>query len=584
MSMSWILVLVAFIMFVCVFLNKVSHRIGMPMLLFFIMLGIAVGWGRTVFDVDQYYIPENICSTALIFIMFYGGFGTSWKTARPVVRESVLLATLGVVMTAVLTGFFCYLVLGWTWQEGMLMGSVVSSTDAASVFSILRSKQLGLKNNTAPMLEMESGSNDPMSYMLTVVMLSVMQGTASGANVIWMVVAQMLFGVLGGVVVALFAVLVLKHFRFATAGFDSLFIFATAILSYALPQLIGGNGYLSAYIVGIVLGNTNFRGRKTQVHFFDGINSLMQVLIFFLLGILADTSTIHKVVLPAFAIFMFMTIVSRTVTVSAILTPFRKYPIRQQLLVSFVGLRGAASVVFAIVAVSGGVVLQHDLFNIVLCIVLMSIAVQGSLLPKVASALDMIDSNENVLKTFNDYSDDNDMTFSSISVTKGSSWDGSLVRDLGLPNSVLLVLILRGEERVVPKGDTVLQEGDEIITFSKSYEPLHEGTLYEHPLSKNSRWAGRPVSEYPHQDKKLIVLIRRGEESIIPRGDTIFQNGDVLVIMNREQTPDEGDAKGSWKKMRRMARRFMHSLKDSFSDFSHWVSQLKNKKKRNIQE
>lgn len=584
MSMSWILVLVAFIMFVCVFLNKVSHRLGMPMLLFFIMLGVVVGWGRTVFDVDQYHIPENICSTALIFIMFYGGFGTSWKTARPVVRESVLLATIGVVMTAVITGLFCYLALGWSWQEGMLMGSVVSSTDAASVFSILRSKQLGLKNNTAPMLEMESGSNDPMSYMLTVVMLSVMQGTAAGANVIWMVVAQMIFGVLGGVIVAMAAAFVLKYFRFATAGFDSLFIFATAILSYALPQLVGGNGYLSAYIVGIILGNTNFRGRKTQVHFFDGINSLMQVLIFFLLGLMADTSSIPKVVLPAFAIFVFMTIVSRPISVVSLLSPFGKYPFRQQLLVSFVGLRGAASVVFAIVAVSGGVALQHDLFNIVLCIVLMSIAVQGSLLPKVASALDMIDSNENVLKTFSDYSDDTDMTFSSIDVIKGGNWDGCLVRDLGLPHNMLLVLILRGEERVVPKGDTVVQEGDKIITFSKSYESLHEGTLYEHPLSHNSRWAGRPISEYPHQDEKLIVLIRRGEESIIPRGDTIMENGDVLVIMNREQTSGEGDTKVSWRNVGRMIRRFVHSLKDSFSDFSHWISELKNKKKRNIPE
>lgn len=578
--MSWSLVLIAVIIFTCVFLNNVSDRLGVPVLLCFILLGIVFGWNKTVFDYNQYHVVEYICSAALIFIMFYGGFGTGWKSARPVVGESVLLATLGVAFTAGLTGLFCHLVLGWSWMEGLLIGSVVSSTDAASVFSILRSKQLGLKNNTAPMLEIESGSNDPMSYMLTAVMLSVIQGTASGAHVIWMVVAQILFGVLGGVVIAKAAALVLKRFHFATAGFDSLFIFATAILAYALPQLVGGNGYLSTYIVGIILGNTNFRGRKVQVHFFDGITSLMQVLIFFLLGLMADPSSLHKAVLPALAIFAFMTIVSRPVSVTAILSPFGKYPLRQQMLISFVGLRGAASIVFAIMAVSGGVALQHDLFNIVFCIVLISIALQGSLIPKVSSALDMIDSDENVLKTFNDYSDDADMAFSSIDVTEGSSWNGCLVRDLGLPHNVLLVLILRGVERLVPHGDTVLQKDDKIITCTRAYESASEATLYEHPLSKNSRWAGRKISEYPYQDEKLIVLIRRGGQSIIPRGDTILENGDVLVIMNRMQNAEQNEENAGRHRVDRMASRYIHSLKEYVNDLRHWLSLLKKKTKK----
>ena len=576
--MSGFLILIAVIIFTCVFLNNVSNRLGVPVLLCFILLGIVFGWNKTVFDVNQYHIVEDICSIALIFIMFYGGFGTGWKSARPVMRESVLLATMGVAATAGLTGLFCHLALGWSWLEALLMGSVVSSTDAASVFSILRSKRLGLKNNTAPMLEIESGSNDPMSYMLTAIMLSIMRGTASGAHVLWMVVAQILFGVLGGIIIAKAAALVLKRFRFATAGFDSLFIFATAILAYALPQLVGGNGYLSTYIVGIILGNTNFRGRKVQVHFFDGVTSLMQVLIFFLLGLMADPMSLHKAVLPALAIFLFMMLVSRPVSVISILSPFGKYSLRQQLLVSFVGLRGAASIVFAIMAISGGVAMQHDLFNIVFCIVLISIALQGSLIPKVSTALDMIDSDENVLKTFNDYSDDMDMAFSSITVTAESSWNGRLVRDLGLPHNVLLVLILHKGERVVPHGDTVIQQNDTVITCTQAYDSVSEATLYEHPLSKNSRWAGHRVNEYPYQEEKLIVLIRRGDQSIIPRGDTVFENGDVLVIMNRIQTANQEDNTAKQHHADRIASLVVHSLREYRNDFRHWLQQLKKER------
>ena len=542
--MALFLILISVIIFTCVLLNNVSSKLGIPVLLFFIVLGILFGWGKTVFDTDRYWVVEDICSFALVFIMFYGGFGTSWNTAKPVVTESALLATVGVAVTAGLTGLFCHFALGWQWVESLLMGSVVSSTDAASVFSILRSRKLGLKNNTAPLLEMESGSNDPMSYMLTAVMISVLQGTADGGQVAWMIVAQIGFGALCGVLIAKGAQWVLGRIRFATAGFDSLFIFAVAIISYALPSVIGGNGYLSAYIVGIILGNSDFSGRKPLVHFFDGITSLMQVLIFFLLGLMAHPSSLHRAILPAGAIILFMMVVARPFAVGAVLTPFnrskrfrregRRYSFRQQMLISFVGLRGAASIVFAIMAVSAGAALEHDIFNIVFCIVLISIAVQGSLIPKVADRLGMIDKDEDVMKTFNDYSDGSHMAFGSIEVTASSRWNGCKVCQLGLPNNLLLVMVMRGEERIVPGGDTLLQEGDKVITCSKAYENATEANLVEHRLSRNSRWVGHRISEYPNEQNRLVVLIRRGEESIIPRGDTVLERNDVLVLMNRD--------------------------------------------------
>ncbi|MBP3202548.1 MAG: potassium/proton antiporter [Bacteroidales bacterium] len=448
------LILIGIIILMCIWLNNVSSRIGIPTLLAFIVLGMVFGNnGLIPLHLDDYDFAKETCTVALIFIMFYGGFGTRWESARPIVSEATLLASLGVVLTAGLTGLFCHFALRWGWEESFLLGSVVSSTDAASVFSILRSKRLGLCNNTAPLLEMESGSNDPMSYMLTALMLSILKGTASGGIIVWMLFAQITFGAGCGFVIAKYASWVLERVKIKGEGYDSLFILAVAVLSYAIPNLIGGNGYLSAYIVGIMLGNSEFPGKKALVNFFDGLTGLMQVLIFFLLGLLARPANLHSAILPALTIFVFMLLVSRPLAVSSILTPFRKYSLKQQSLISFVGLRGAASIVFAIMATVDPAPFEQDIFNIVFCIVLVSISFQGSLIPWVAKKLDMLDAGSNVMKTFNDYSEGTQMQFGSIEITPGSKWEGKMVKDLDLPGNMLIALVVR-EKNESPHAET----------------------------------------------------------------------------------------------------------------------------------
>jgi cell volume regulation protein A len=524
------LILIAIVILTSIWLNTISSRIGVPTLLAFMLLGMLfANNGLWPVRFDNYDVAKETCTVALIFIMFYGGFGTRWDVVKPVVRESVLLASLGVVVTAGLTGVFCHFALGWDWLESLLFGSVMGSTDAASVFSILRGKRLGLRNNTAPMLEMESGSNDPAAYMCTAILLSVMNGSATGGSVAWSIVAQIVFGAGCGIGIAKLAALVFRKIRFTTDGFDSLFIFAIAIAAYAIPSLIGGNGYLSAYMVGIILGNEEFKDKRSLVSFFDGITGLMQMLLFFLLGLLARPTMMHKAVLPALIIFLFMLLVARPVAVFSILTPFRKYPFRQQALISFVGLRGAASVVFAIMAMVDPAFLKNDIFNIVFVVVLLSIAVQGSLIPRVARKLDMVDPEDDVMKTFNDYSDDPDMHFGRIGVTTDSLWAGKAIKDLGLPRNVLIALVLRGSQRIVPRGDTVLEAGDEVITLTRGFTDSST-SLEEKTVKADSRRVGQRIADYP--GKGLIVMVRRGEENIIPSGDTILQAGDRLVILN----------------------------------------------------
>lgn len=528
--MTSYILLVAAVILLCLSLNKMSNKLGIPMLLAYILLGMMFGTdGILKIPFDNFTIAEQICTVSLIFIMFYGGFGTNWKQAKPVAGKAVLLSTVGVILTAVTTGAFCHFILRMDFWESMLIGSVISSTDAASVFSILRSKRLNLKNNTASMLEVESGSNDPCSYMLTVIILTIMSGELSGSSLVVMIFSQIIFGILVGGVVALAAAFILKKVNFATDGFDTIFVFSMALVSYAGASMINGNGYLAAYIAGIILGNTPLHHKKSLVHFFDGITGLMQMLIFFLLGLLAYPSQLPKILPIALAIAVFLTFVARPVSVFAILMPFR-CPVKQQLLVSWAGLRGAASIVFAIMATVSPAYTKNDLFHIVIFIVLFSISIQGTLLGLVAKKLDMIDENGNVMKTFSDYSDEMPVEFVKISIKAGHPWENRRIKDLTSLPDLLLVLILRGEERIIPNGNTVVLAGDKIVLSALSPEENLGICLTEIPIEKDSKWIGKPLSRIKLGEEKLVLVLKRNEKVVIPNGNTVIRENDVLVI------------------------------------------------------
>ena len=529
--MSLFLLFVAFVVFVCIYLNKLSLRAGMPVLLAFILFGIVVGNNEYIgISFEDYEFAENACSFALILIMFYGGFVSSWSSAKKVVTEAGLLATAGVILTAAITGVLCHFLLHWNWIESLLLGSVISSTDAASVFSILRSRRLNLKSNTAPLLEIESGANDPCSFMLTTIMLSIMQGSVSAGHVVWMTFAQLFFGLAAGLVIAQGALFILRRVKLSS-GFDSLFILAVAVFAYALPDTIGGNGYLSTYIVGIILGNKNFSNKKNLMHFFDGMTSMMQILIFFMLGLLARPAMLAKSIIPALVLFAVMFFVSRPLACGAILTPFKKYGFKQQMLVSFVGLRGASSIVFAIVATVGNDLLANDIFSTVFCIVLLSISLQGTFLPLVAKKLNMIDKNGNVLRTFNDFSDETNMQFSEVLITSASSWKGKTVQEIAIPKNLLFCQLIRANgERVMPKGLTLVEEGDRLILCSKAVTGDGIIDITEEWIDQDSKWAGVSIKEYPADRHQVILIKRANGHTLIPHGDTILQAGDVLYI------------------------------------------------------
>ena len=523
------LLVTAVIILLCVVLNRVSDKAGVPLLLFFILLGMAFG-SDGVFRIhfDNYEFAEQICSVALIFIMFYGGFGTNWKHAKPVAVQAGLLSTLGVVLTAGLVGFFCYVVLNMELLTSLLIGSVISSTDAASVFSILRSRKLGLKENTASLLELESGSNDPCSYMMTYLVLTVMAGQVTVGSAALMVFKQFFFAILVSILVSLFARYMLKRFSFSAGGSDMIFVIGLALFSYAAAGVLGGNGYLSVYLVGIVLGNSDIGNKKTLVPFFDGVTGLMQILVFFLLGLLAFPRVLGEVFGMSVLIALFLSLIARPAAVFLILAPFR-CSTRQKLLVSFAGLRGAASIVFAIMAAVSPAYGEDSVFHIIFGIVLLSIAIQGTLIPWVAGKLDMIDQNANVLKTFNDYEEVN-VQFVELPLHHEHPWNGKAISDISLVPDMLMILVRRGVKALIPGGDTVLQEGDRVVLSAPSFQGDHGIPLFEKEIGQRSKWVGKTISEYSTNPRELIILIQRGEGTVIPRGDTVLESGDVLVI------------------------------------------------------
>lgn len=526
--MNEAILLAGAVILICILMSRFLEKIPVPSLLIFIALGMCFG-ENGIFRIafNDYAFVDVICSISLIFIMFYGGFGTNLQAARPVLPQSILLSTVGVAGTAGAVALFTHFVLRLPWLESLLVGSVISSTDAASVFNILRTNKLALKYHTDSLLELESGSNDPMSYMLTTVTLSLMAGQQVSIPLV--LLQQISLGVLGGILIGKVTVWLLRQSFVESQQKRTVLLFAVMLLAYALPAVLGGNGYLGVYLCGILLGNTKLSQKRYLVHFFDVLTDVSQVIIFFLLGLLVTPSELPGLVLPALGIMLFLTLVARPAVVTVLLLPFRARW-GQIGIVSWAGLRGAASIVFAISAVLSGVQTRNNLFNLVFCIVLFSIALQGSLLPKAAERFSMIDHNEDIAKTFNDYQAESDVDFIKIHLGGGHPWCGCTLREAALPPELLVTMIVRGEDTIVPDGDTRLQAGDLLVLAARSFEDREHISLHEVNVERGDRWAGKALAELPVPEGRLVILVKRGVETMIPTGRTVIKPGDVLVL------------------------------------------------------
>lgn len=477
MSVGWtaeqILLGAAALLILSVIASKASGQLGVPALVLFLGIGMLAGSeGVGGIYFDNAWIAQAIGVVALAFILFAGGLDTRWQVVRPVLWPGLALSTVGVVLTAGVLALFATLALGMTPLEGMLLGAIVSSTDAAAVFAVLRSKGVHLKGPLEPLLELESGSNDPMAVLLTLGLTRLLIEPATPLlELAKLFVEQAVFGLVCGYVIARVAVIVINRIRLGYDGLYSVLTIAVVLVSYAATAVLGGSGFLATYVTGLVMGRYDFVHKRSLARFHDGLAWLMQITMFLTLGLLVFPSQLIPIAGAALLTAAVLTLVARPLAVFVTLLPFR-LGWRANLFVSWVGLRGATPIVLATFPLLAGVPNANGLFNLVFFVVITSVLVQGTTIPFVSKLLKLNDpaspaSRDDPRETWI-----NDLTaqLNEVRVGEGSPAAGRPIVALELPANALVVLIRRGEGQIIPTGSSVLETGDRLMVLANAQD------------------------------------------------------------------------------------------------------------------
>lgn len=473
-----ILLVWALLLFVAVVAGKLAYKFGAPALLLFLGVGMVFGWNFISFE--SFEFTQFIGMLALCIILFSGGMDTKFTEIRPVLAPGVTLATLGVAMTACLLGTFIYFFSSWvglalSFPLALLLAATMSSTDSASVFSILRSKKQGLTQNLRPLLELESGSNDPMAYMLTIVLVSIVSTSSESATVgssIVQFIIQMLVGCALGYGIGRLAVFAINRINIKNnVSLYSVLLLAFVFFSFSFTTLVWGNGYLAVYITGLVVGNHKLAHRSNLATFFDGFTWLAQIVLFLTIGLLVNLEELLRleVLLLGGAVGLFMILVARPVSVFACLAPFRRFSTKARLYISWVGLRGAVPIIFATYPIVEGVENGGLIFNVVFMGTLISLLVQGTTVSSMANWLGLAyEEKEPLFKV--GIPDSIKSNFSEIVVTDSMLSKGCTLRDIDIPDNTLVVMISRNNAYFVPRGNTELMVDDRLLVVSDRNE------------------------------------------------------------------------------------------------------------------
>ena len=469
----------ALLLFVAVMAGKVAYRFGAPALLLF--LGVGMLFGLNFISYRSVEMTQFVGMIALCIILFTGGMDTKFSEIKPIIGPGVVLATVGVVMTAFVLAGFVWLVAPWLGIEipfalALLLASTMSSTDSASVFSILRSKKQGLKQNLRPLLELESGSNDPMAYMMTILLISVVSNTSSGVglgmSVVFFVV-QMVVGALSGYLIGRLAVWTINRIKLANHSLYSVLLLAFIFFSFAFTDLIKGNGYLAVYLSGLVIGNHKLEQKRPLTVFFDGFTWLMQIVMFLTLGLFVNSNELlePRVLILGGLVGAFMILVARPLTVFTCLLPFRKFTTKARLYVSWVGLRGAVPILFAIYPLMAHVENAGLLFNVVFLGTIISLLVQGTTVSGMANLLGLAyEERESAFSV--DMHQDMKSALTEVEVNETMLESGHTLKDITLPENTLVMMVCRDGEYFVPQGKTDLKLGDKLLVISDRSEEL----------------------------------------------------------------------------------------------------------------
>lgn len=471
-----ILLLGSVLLFMSIIASKTSFKLGIPTLILFLVVGMLAGSdgpGGIIFNDPK--IAQFLGVVALTFILFSGGLETKWESVKPIIWQGVTLSTLGVLITAVSVGVFSSYLLGYTLYEGLLLGAIVSSTDAAAVFSILRSRSIGLKGNLRPTLEFESGSNDPMAYFLTVSFVYLLSDPdASLVSLIPRFLQGMALGGICGYAFGKAMSWTVNHIKLDIDGLYPVLVLSLVFFTFSFTDFIGGNGFLAVYISAIILGNTNFLHKKSLIRFYDGQAWLMQIVMFLTLGLLVFPSQILPIVGPGLLISLFLIFIARPVAVLISLFFFKELNIRKKLFISWVGLRGAVPIIFSTYPLLAGIPAANAIFNLVFFISVSSVLVQGTTLPLVARWLH-VSVPEKLKRKFPidfEMKENFNSELAELDILDNSPAIGRAIMELDLPKSALVVLIHRDGKYMTANGATQIQAKDHLLIMADSKESV----------------------------------------------------------------------------------------------------------------
>lgn len=474
-----ILLVGSLLLFVSIIVGKTSYKFGVPTLLLFLTIGMLAGSdGIGNISFDDPSIAQFIGIVSLNFILFSGGLDTNWTSVKPVLKEGLVLSTIGVLLTALTLGSFVYYVTDFTFYESMLLGSIVSSTDVAAVFSILRSKSLALKNNLRPLLELESGSNDPMAYVLTIAFLTlVINQDKSFLSIIPLFFQQMILGAIAGFAFGRASKFIINRIKLDFEGLYPVLVIAMMFITFSATDFIGGNGFLAIYICAVYLGNQELIHKNTILKMFDGLAWLMQIVLFLTLGLLVFPTQI----IPYFGIGMlisvFLIFVARPVSVFLTLIFFRM-KMRRRFYISWVGLRGAVPIVFATYPLLAGIEKANMIFNIVFFISVTSVLIQGTTLSLFAKWLNValpekLKPNAVIENLISDLPKSSLQEFEILPNFQSAN---KRIVDLNFPKSAFIVMIKRDGEYIRPGGNTIILAHDTLMVLADSEEDFAKVT------------------------------------------------------------------------------------------------------------
>ncbi len=470
LSFELLLVIAAGLLIMSVIASKFSDRFGIPTLVIFLAIGMLAGFdGPGGIYFDDPVLTQSLGALALVIILFSGGLDTLWKPVRSVMKEGFLLATLGVLITAGVVGLAAHWILNISLLEGMLLGAIVSSTDSAAVFSVLSSKGVRLRGKLKPLLELESGSNDPMAVFLTVGIIQLLLNPGKSAwELIPFFILQMSVGGFFGITAGKLLLFLINRLRLGYDGLYPVLVLGGVIFTYGATVLLGGSGFLAVYVLGVIMGREEFLHKRSLNRFYGGLAWLMQIIMFLTLGLLVFPSHMGPVLLPGLALAAILILAARPLSVFISMLPF-KYSLREKTFISWVGLRGAVPIILGTYPRLAGLPGSDTIFNIVFFAVLASVLIQGTSIPYMARWLKVDERGEPPkpypLEAVSEVGWKGSLRETTI--PPGSWAVGKAIYQLGLPQNYLIILIARGEEFLITNGTIVIEAGDRLLALAE---------------------------------------------------------------------------------------------------------------------